>query len=213
MRALDLIAAAVLALGACVACTRDDAAGPAPTDAASPAPSPKPTAALAKTVEIASVRFLVAEGWKNRGAVFTPTDLPPGKSCELRVGSMESASKPDPWFDGAWRALVMNHTDLDPIPRASVKRPTFDIKSVGASMTDKEGRRFHALFIALVNEPAARAMPLVFLCDDQPLFESRRDLALDLLEGATWLEGDVPLAETPLASGGWKTLVAPTRKN
>lgn len=195
-------------LFALTACTRDVAAPP-PTDVASPTPTPVP----AKTVEIASVQFAIPDGWKHAGTVFTPTDLPPGKSCELRVGPTESASKPDPWFDGAWRALVMVHTDVDPVPRAGVKRPTFDIKSVGASMTDKEGRRFHALFIALVNEPAARAMPLVFLCDDHPLFESHRELALDLLEGATWLEGDVPLAETPLASGGWKTLAAPLRKN
>lgn len=154
------------------------------------------------------MQFAIPEGWSHAGTVFTPAGVPAGTACELRVGPTESASKPEPWFDGAWQALLLLHTDVSAQPRASVKRPTFDVKYVGAAMTDAKGRRLHALFIALLNEPAARAMPLLFLCEQSTLFERHRDAALELFEGATWLEGDVPLAETPLASGGWKTLAA-----
>lgn len=199
--------AAILSLLMAAGCTAPD------KPVGTPAVSPTSTPARPASVEIASVLFTIPAGWSQAGTVFKPDDVPAGTTCELRLGRTESATKPDPWFDGAWQSLLALHTDVRAIPRASAKRPTFDVKSVGASMTDADGRRVHVLFIALVNEPAARAIPLLFLCEDEALFTAHREAALDLFEGATWLEGDVPLTETPLASGGWKSLAQLSRKN
>lgn len=193
MRAIVLIAAA-LAIG----CTSSETASRA-TPAASPTP-PK-----AKTVEIASVRFTFPEDWTYANGVARPP-VPPATKCELRFGAPETASKPDPWFDGAWRSLLIAYETEHEVPRVASSRPTYELKTVGATLIAKDGTHVDLFFLALINVASSRALPLAFVCTDHAAFEAHRDAARTIAETATWLEGDVPLTETPLASGGWKSL-------
>ena len=179
-------------------CTTETSSRATPVPSASPPPK-------ARTVEIASVRFTFPEDWSYANGIARPP-VAPATKCELRFGAPETASKPDPWFDGAWRSLLIAYKTEHEVPRVASTRPTYELKTVGATLIAPGGEHVDVFFLALINVASARALPLAFVCADHAAFEAHRDAARTIAETATWLEGDVPLTETPLASGGWKSL-------